>query len=317
MTPSPRATDLDLGAIQLFLGAVELGSVSKAALRSGLTQPSATARLKKLERQLGVSLLERGPTGSEPTEAGGTLAPACTEVLDAAHRLLDQAHDVRHSADTLRLAATRTVIDHALAPWLASAGLDATTLDLTEHDTLGVAGAVRSGRATIGFCDGPAPPIGLRSEVVGVVELAAVVAPGHVLAGNRRSMLRLSQLVENDVIIRRPGSGTRDVAEALLAPHGLEPIGRRIEVSSNAAARLAAVNGSGVAIVPADLVAADLVSGRLCRLAIRDLVLEQPIRLVWKGTNPSTAAARSLRQAARRPMPDSGTTNTIGEAATR
>lgn len=302
MATNPGATEVDLGAIQLFLGALDLGSVSKAALRSGLTQPSATARLTKLERQLGVRLLERGPTGSIPTDAGRALTSACAELLDAAHQLANQARDVRQSADTLRLAATRTVIDHALAPWLAEAGLDATRLEVIEHDTLGVAAVVRSGQATIGFCDGPAPPIGLRSEIVRTIELVAVVAPNHGLARNRRPLRRSSQLLEHDIVVRRAGSGTRDLCDGLLGPHDSkvaspDQIGRRIEVSSNAAARLAAVNGSGVAIVPADLVAADLAAGRLVRIVVRDLVLEQPVRLVWKGENPATPAARALRRA--------------------
>jgi DNA-binding transcriptional LysR family regulator len=79
-----------------------------------------------------------------------------------------------------------------------------------------------------------------------------------------------------------------------LAPHGFDPIDRRIEVPSNAAARLAAVNGSGIAILPIDQVASDLAIGHLVRLDLRDALLEQPVRVVWKGTQPATEAARRL-----------------------
>ncbi len=290
--------DLDLGALHLFLGAIELGSVSKAAARYGITQPSATARLHKLERQLGARLLVRGPTGSTPTDAGAALVTACTEVLSAARRLVDAANDRRQTADVLRLAATRTTIDFLLPNWFSVAELDDVTFDVRELDTLGVSCAVRDGQAAMGLCDGPLAPLGLRSEVVATVQLIAVVAPTHILAVRRGQSISAGELADNaDVIMRLPGSGTRDVIEAALAQHGFEPSGHRFEVPSNAAARLAAVNGSGVALLPRDSVSNDLAAHRLIELRIRDLELEQPVRLVWKGTQPATAAARRLRSA--------------------
>jgi DNA-binding transcriptional LysR family regulator len=84
------------------------------------------------------------------------------------------------------------------------------------------------------------------------------------------------------------------VIEAALGPFEFSATGDRIEVPSNAAARLAAVNGSGVAIVPLDLVAADLADRRLSRLECTDVDLDQPIRLAWKGTRPTSRAARRL-----------------------
>ncbi|MEZ5227460.1 MAG: substrate-binding domain-containing protein [Acidimicrobiales bacterium] len=147
----------------------------------------------------------------------------------------------------------------------------------------------------MGICDGPHPPLGLRSEVIHTIELAVVAAPSHRLTKRQRKRLRLQELAGADVIIRRSGSGTRDVVDALLGPFGFDPTHRQLEVPSNAAARLSAVNGSGLAILPTELVEADLATGRLVRFNVADAVLEQPVRLVWKGTRPTTEAARRLR----------------------
>ena len=86
---------LDVSALRLFLAVVELGSVSKAAARHGLAQPSATAKLQKLERQLGVQLLDRGPSGSAATAAGVRLAPACAELVAAAMSLVASGEELR------------------------------------------------------------------------------------------------------------------------------------------------------------------------------------------------------------------------------
>ncbi|MCO4835752.1 MAG: LysR family transcriptional regulator, partial [Acidimicrobiaceae bacterium] len=59
----------ELASLDLFVSVVELGSVSRAAGAHGVAQPSASSRLKHLERQLGMTLLERSPSGSVPTDA--------------------------------------------------------------------------------------------------------------------------------------------------------------------------------------------------------------------------------------------------------
>jgi DNA-binding transcriptional LysR family regulator len=65
----------DLPALDLLLSVAELGSVGKAAAAHGISQPSASARLSRLERQLGVAVLVRGSHGS-------TLSPAGQAVLE-------------------------------------------------------------------------------------------------------------------------------------------------------------------------------------------------------------------------------------------
>ncbi len=110
-----------------------------------VSQPSATTKLHKLERQLGTTLLERTPTGSIPTDDGVRLAPACAEALGAVTALVDRAEAVRSERNRLALAATRHVADHFLPGWIMSASVADVQIDLDELDTLRVAraGAVR------------------------------------------------------------------------------------------------------------------------------------------------------------------------------
>ena len=140
---------------------------------------------------------------------------------------------------------------------------------------------------------GPGAPLSLRSEIVDWFPLVAVARSDHPLAG-RRSVSGAS-LTAADLILRRRGSGTLDVIEMALAEHELGVAGRTTEVSSTAAARLTAMNGGGVALLPAPAVAADLAAGRLVEIRLRNLTLRQPIRLAWKGSSPGHPAARRFR----------------------
>src|SRR5258706_15903830 len=63
----------DLTDLRLFLHVAEAGSITAGAARSGLALASASARVRGMEEQAGVPLLERGRRGVEPTPAGRTL----------------------------------------------------------------------------------------------------------------------------------------------------------------------------------------------------------------------------------------------------
>jgi len=278
----------------LFLTAAELGSVSKAATRHGVTQPSATARIQKLERTLGLQLLARGPTGSVVTPDGQQITARCHALVAAAAALSEGAHSLQEQAGpTLRLAATADVATHLIPKWVASDPFDGLTIDMVEAETVDIATMVRNGDAELGLLAGPGAPFSLRSEIVDWFPLVAVARADHPLA-NRRSVSGAT-LTAADLILRRKGSGTLDVIEMALAEHELGVVGRTTEVSSTAAARLTAMNGGGVALLPAPAVAADLAAGRLVELRLRNLVLRQPIRLAWKGTSPAHPAARRFR----------------------
>jgi DNA-binding transcriptional LysR family regulator len=284
---------IDPSSLRLFLAVVDLGSLSKAATRHGLAQPSATSRIQKLERQLGVQLLDRSPTGSVATAAGVRLAPAVGEVLDAIVAMVDRADELRQEQTRLVIAATRHVAEHLLTGWIAAAELDDVRLDLAEADTFTVAQLVRSGEAVLGFTDGPAAPIGLRSELVVEEEVVPVVGRSHRWYGRRRRVTG-QDLTATTVVLEERGSGTLDVVERALADHDLGAVGERIEVAGPAAAELAAVGGAGVAFLPRRQVEDALAIGDLHEVGVRDVTITQPIRVVWRGASPSGRTARRI-----------------------
>lgn len=290
---SPGTDGVDLAAVRLFLSVVELGSVSKAAARHSIAQPSATSKLQKLERRLGVALLERSPTGSTATAGGVRLAPACAELLVAAGALTDRAASLRDDETHLRIAATRHVAEHHLPEWTAAIPFHDVRVDVVELDTLRVAQAVRSGDVALGFVEGPQAPVGLRSEVVATEQLVAVVGRSHPWAERRRS-LTPNQIVTSTMILTRIGSGTRDVIEDAFAAHELGAVGEHIEVDNAAAVRIAVANGAGVGFLPRCRVDRDLEAGRLAELTIRSVSIIQPVRVVWRGARPSARPARLL-----------------------
>jgi DNA-binding transcriptional LysR family regulator len=95
---------MDLNAVKLFVQAAEAGSISEAARRSGVPLPTLSRQLRKLEDDIGMRLLERGPRGLALTPAGNQLIadaqPALASLAQAEQRL----HDASGVAGRLRVS---------------------------------------------------------------------------------------------------------------------------------------------------------------------------------------------------------------------
>ena len=64
-----------------------LGSYRRAAEELHVSQPALSATIRNLERELGVTILERGRSGAQVSDAGRELLPHITGVIDAVDRL--------------------------------------------------------------------------------------------------------------------------------------------------------------------------------------------------------------------------------------
>lgn len=81
MGDEARGPHLDPRLLAAFVAAAQQGSVGRAAIALGLTQPAVSRSLKQLERLLGASLFERHAKGLRPTVFGEALLPHAELIL--------------------------------------------------------------------------------------------------------------------------------------------------------------------------------------------------------------------------------------------
>jgi DNA-binding transcriptional LysR family regulator len=300
----------DLTGFDLLLSVTRTGSIGRAAAEHGISQPAASARMRLLEAQLGLALIERSPRGSRLTPAGALVAGWAQTVVDAAAALDAGLVALRHERDSrLRIAASMTVAEYLLPVWLtALRAVDpGAVVALSAVNSAEVAQAVLANAADIGFIEGPEIPDGLHAEPVGRDRLTLVVAPAHPWA-RRRSGVPAAELARTPLVSREAGSGTRRfLEEALRAQAGLERVPPAAELSSTTAikAAVAAGAGSGPAVVSSLAVAAELSAGTLRAVPVTGVDLTRTLRVVWtrgrRLTGPArdlyTIAARSARRA--------------------
>lgn len=292
----------ELGALQLLLAVARLGSLGRAARESGISQPAASGRVRSMERQLGVTLLERSPRGSELTAAGALVTDWARRVVEAAEAFDAGVGALRDRRDSkLSVAASMTTAEYLLPGWLIAlrTARPGTAVSLRAGNSAAVARMLLDGEADLGFVEGLGVPSGLDGTVIAHDRLLVVVAPGHPWA-RRRAPLGLGELAATGLILREPGSGTRQVLDAALAGHGglAAPL---LELASTTAVKGAVVSGAGPAVLSELAVGEELSARRLVEVPVEGAGLSRALRAVWpRGARP-TGPARELLSLTRSP----------------
>ena len=286
----------DLAPFDLLLTVARQGSLGRAAAEHGISQPAASTRIRQLESQLGLTLIERSPRGSRLTPAGALVAGWAQNAVDAAAALDAGVTALRRESESrLRIAASMTVAEYLLPGWLtALRAMDpGAAVALTAINSADVAEAVLTDTAEVGFIEGPDLPDGLRAVPVGRDELTVVVAPAHPWARRRRG-IDTTELAATALVAREAGSGTRRVFEQALAQAGLAAVPPQAELSSTTAIKAAVAAGAGPAVLSSLAVAADLASGSLRAVRVIGLDLHRELLAVWPAGRPLTGPARDL-----------------------
>jgi LysR family transcriptional regulator, cell division regulator len=172
--------------VLVFLNVVRCGSITKAANRLNMVQSNVTARIKKLEDALGVTLLRRHARGVKLSSGGETVLPMAMR-LDAVLNDLGYAFGRGKPAKeaSLRVGAIETVAAVHL-PGLVSRFLEKSPhVDVSVHvgSSSTLIDQVKRGELDAAFVSRPFAFPGLREHQVFTDKLV-VLAPNKVTTRN-------------------------------------------------------------------------------------------------------------------------------------
>ncbi len=174
---SSSGPDWDL--YRAFLAVVGEGSLSGAARRLGLSQPTLGRQVAALEAALGVALFTRSPGGLQPTEAALALQPHAEAMAASAAALLRGIAPLDGETGVVRLSASEIVGGLVLPEILAGLreahpGIDLELVLSNRNDDLlrrEADIAVRMARPTQGA---------LYGRRIGAVEVGLYASPGYI-----------------------------------------------------------------------------------------------------------------------------------------
>src|SRR3954468_1032203 len=242
---------MELRQLAYVVAVAEEGSFTRAAAREHVAQPGVSAQVRRLERELGQPLFERGPGPVTLTAAGAAVLPLARTALAAAGRVRVAVDEIAGIVRGRVAMGVVPSVSGRLAAVLAAFHADHPGVEVTlvEDTSDALLDGVRAGRLDLALAGiaGPAPA-GVDTATVTDEHLVAAVARRHRLAGRRTVAPRA--LAAEALIALPRGTGGRTALERGFAAAGLAP---RVafEAGDPRVLMELARRGLGVAIVPA------------------------------------------------------------------
>jgi DNA-binding transcriptional LysR family regulator len=258
-----------LAHIEGFLEVARFGSVSRAAEALYVTQPTLTARLHALERELGERLFVRGRQGMRLTDAGRAFLPYAERAVRAlrdGRRAIEEVGSA--AAGQLLLAAApavstyvlpgvleRFVAAHPRVEVIVRTGHSEDVLQMVLRDEV----QVGLGRAL------QHPEVTLQPFHEEVLVL--VVAPDHPFA--RAGSVSIADVSSEQLILFDRTSSYYEITQVAFLAAGVALRGL-MELDNIEAAKKMVERGLGVALLPRSAVAREVAAGELRRVELRD-----------------------------------------------
>lgn len=234
--------------LRLFLALVETESITAAARRCHVTQPTASMQLRGVSEAVGLPLYEFSGRRFRLTEAGQALAAAARQVEQAWEVFAQQTAALRGlERGHLRVAVVSTA-KYFVPRWLgrfcqAHPEVDV-ALEVLNRD--GVVQRLRDQRDDLYVMSHPPTDLALTTHVLMPNRLYLIAPESHALAG--QACVPLSAFADDRFIVRESGSGTRWAMSQAFSRLGFQP--RSVMVlGSNEAIKEAVAGGLGVAVL--------------------------------------------------------------------
>jgi DNA-binding transcriptional LysR family regulator len=258
---------LDLGQLEAFVQVANQKSFSRAAEALFLTQPSVTARIQALERDLGERLFERSGRGVRLTEVGTCFLPHAERVLQALHEGRDAIEALRNLQSGSLILASATTVSTYILPGV---------LKTFRQRFPRVEVSVRTGRSeqVLQMLLSDEAQVGLvRAVYHQDVETKGLIEDELVLIANsddelaNMGTISVEQLGDHPFIFFDRNSSYYSLAQGLFRQHGIVPR-IQMELDSMEATKKMVEEGLGIALLPRIAVERELTAGTLVEIEI-------------------------------------------------
>jgi DNA-binding transcriptional LysR family regulator len=289
----------NVNALRVFAAAAAEGSFSGAARRLGITQPSVSEHIRSLESYYGLPLFDRVGREVRLSPAGVRLYEHSARVLGAVEDLERDLKSIKNGTSAVLELVANPIPGEAILPILLPR-FQALEPNARVRErigsTLDIVDQLLRREVELGVLVGPFHDERLETDVLGRDELALIAPREHPLAG--RGPLRLAEVCQYPLVLRRGGSGTYLVVESALMAAGVERgrIKVAAELGNTSAVKRAVEAGLGVAFVSVCTLSEAGPAGELRILPLAD---EPPVRdllVVTERGRKRTALAESFHR---------------------
>ncbi|MFI5622506.1 LysR family transcriptional regulator [Nocardioides sp. NPDC051685] len=285
---------MDLLDLELVVAVADCGSITHGAERVPLSLPSASARIRGMERALGVSLFDRDRRGVSPTPAGVLLVRHARRIRRAVHEMRDELAELADGqGGTVRLLANTAAADSLTGPLGAFlAANPRVRVDIEERPSHRIVAAVAERRAELGIVADSVDLGELKTLALRVDPLVVTTSPGDPLVG--RSAVSYADVLDHPFVGLSHGSALQEHLEGHALPLGSRPTYLARLPTIDAVCQVVAA-GVGIAILPRRSIERWIAEGALEATELDDRWARRNLVLCYNADHELSATARALR----------------------
>jgi DNA-binding transcriptional LysR family regulator len=287
---------MELRQLRYLVALADEQHFTRAAAREHIAQPALSQQIRRLEREVGLALVERTTRRVTVTDAGRILVARARRILsevDAANAEMQALAGVRTGHVTVGTMHTMGPVDVSLALAMFHERHPGVELTVREQSSEELAEMLRDDVLDLAFLSVTERIESHELSLHQLVseELVAVLPVDHRLAGRKR--VRMAELADEQFVSYREGARLRELLTMAAHSAGFEP---QIKLESNESERIRRLvaRGMGVAILPRS--DADRAIGNVAVATLVQPALRRDITLACReGRRLSPAAAEFLQ----------------------
>ncbi|MCR4907909.1 MAG: LysR family transcriptional regulator [Lachnospiraceae bacterium] len=289
---------MNLNQIRSFVKLANNFSFSQTAKELHFTQPTVSSYIRKLEEELGIVLFQRTTRGVELTEEGKKIYIHARQIVESAEAI-EALSDRSKAPESQLIIASSTIPTEYLLPALLSAFREEypdVKLKLKETSSENVAQEVAAHTADIGFSGAVFEAKNCAFTPVFEDELIVITPNRKKYREYQKNGTDLSWILEENVILREAGSGTRRESLKRLKDIGIAPEKLKViaDINSPQAILQSVEKGLGISFL-SDLAAKKgLQNKKLLGFALSETGFRRKLYMVTNTLYPATEAVKAF-----------------------
>ena len=285
---------MTLRHLRIFVTVCETGSMTAAAGKLYLAQPSISLAISEMESHYGVRLFDRISRRLYLTDKGRQVLEYARHIIDLFDEM-EQHITAESGLGHLRVGTSITVGTYLLPGCISrlQKQFPALQVEAVVGNSETIEAKILENEIDLGIIEGAVHSSYIRQEMFEGDRMVFICPISHGFAGKKLEKMDLLQ--GEKLLLREKGSAGREIFDGLLAARELS-VKPCFESVSNQAILEAVKEGLGISLLPWYLVKEALKEGKVAEFTINDISLTRKFSVIWHKNKFLTKEALALKE---------------------
>lgn len=269
--------------IVTFITVAKTKNFTRAAEILNITQPGVFQQIKYLESHYGVRFIKKEGRTLNLTEEGEFFLQYAREIVNISAEMERNLRDGAPNMKRHKIAATMTIGEYIIPPILGAYKKKNPNINisLSVKNTNIILKSIIDREIELALIEGPFDKIKFKYKKFKDDQLVLAVSSNHDFA--KRKSVRLDEILKGDLILREPGSGTREIFEGELIGKGysMDTISGCMEVGSIRATISLVEANVGYTIISREAINKEVNEGTIVIVPIENLTIDREFNFVY------------------------------------